>query len=247
MGKIKRLVTQKVLSFIVSSIDIDQEIKGKKIKVKDTMKEDMIVRLKAGQFWYRLYLEVRTNSKLSLEFKNINVNSASKLMVIPLSDTNYILEIDPGSISPSVSEILFENQNYDHYLFYWNGKSSGLNMGTGVAFVYSPLVLAGFAFGQTRGYSIMATNPEMYGVFDGLLHHEYGHLLEVLSEITFVHCADLTAKDKSKPIYSTWNKSCDSIYDWFLTTGIKDKYSEMNWQERFPASISKEEFQKMKK
>jgi tetratricopeptide (TPR) repeat protein len=239
MGKISPATTQKILSFIVEGIDIDQEIKGKRVKANDKMKEDMIYRLKAGQFWYKLYLEVMTNGQLSLEFKNVEAGTAKKLLVVPLKEPDYILEIDPDSITPSISSVLSEHQNYDHFLFYWNGKTSGLNLGTGVAYQYSPLTLAGFSFGQPRGYSIMATNPEMYGLFDGLLHHEYGHLLEALSQISFVHCTDLTVKDKVKPVYSTWNKSCDTIYDWFLNTALKGKYSDMNWQKRYPANVSK--------
>lgn len=247
MGSVVPVTVQKTLGFIVSEIDIDQEIRGTRIRAKDRIRKDQVYRLQAGQQWFRLYIEVMTEGKLSIQFKNTEAGKAVRLNVTVLKEPSYILEIDPDSISPSIDSVLLEHQNWDNFIFYWNGQTSGINKGTGIGMYSWPFTMAGINLGQPRGWSVMGTNPEMYGVFDWLLHHEYGHLLEAMSQISFVHCNDLTEKDKLLPVYSSWDKNCSTIYDWVLKDGFRKMYGDLNWSRRYPANITQEDLQKMKK
>ncbi len=220
---------QRVLTLIVNGIDINQVVNGKDVKIRDGFPEAMKQRIRAGQAWYGLYIECETEGQVAVAFKNVDVGIAGRV------NSDGLVQIKVDSIAPSVAPLISKHRNFDTYAFYWNGATSGLNNGTGEGGGSWPMTLAGVSVGQPRGVAVMAANPEMYGVFDGLLHHEYGHVLEVIANITFVHCGDITASDRKKPEYTGWNGKCEDIYSWVLGSFMKNRYKDMNWAARYPA------------
>jgi tetratricopeptide (TPR) repeat protein len=232
---------QRVLAMIVTGIDIDQTVNGKQVRVKDGFPDAVKQRLRAGQAWYRLYVECATAGRLSILFKDVDVGTATRV------NAEGLTQIEPDSIQPSVAPLVFQYKDYDAYAFYWNGATNGLNGGTGVGGGWWPMTLVGVEIGQPRGFTTMATNPEMYGVFDGLLQHEYGHVLEVIAGVGFVHCKDMSPEDRNKLTGLGWDGDCADVYQWVLGSFMKGKYADMNWATRYPSKITARDFDAMMK
>lgn len=185
-------------------------------------------RVQLAQQVYRQEVEALSEGSYSIEFHN-----TAPVGMLRVHYTYPRFTFDMANLDPGLARILSERADSDTYSFYMN--THGIT-GVGNAWVSQvPILVDGQQRQLLRAVLRMSVPDSGHFFYDHiLLEHEHGHVFEAMTNKTFVHCKDQTAKLQS--LYPDWDGNCKSIYDYMFRKQFTGMWSQMNFRLRSPAA-----------